>query len=667
MKGLFVLAGLIGFLAFSCARAAAQDDEYIRIYTVMQDADALSNSSQPGDALAKYIDAQTSLQRFQRIYPDWNRQVIQFRLNYLASRIAEISARIPVAATKTPIAAKPPTTAPPALSLQPREREDFEHQLDTLQNRMQQLQVDKMLLESKLKESLAAQPAAVDPRELVKAEAKIRSLEKENSLLQVSLAQQQTKAAPPVNTAAVEQMKRQLAETSQRLADQTKRADALTAERQALQTKLDSLIPAPWNATNLGKTKKALEDANRRLDAQSKLASRLDAEKMSLMARVKSLEAGSRTLAALRAENEILKKQLADLKRPARASPAADANRQLAEARARIAALESDQEIWRLEKIALENRVRQLMASSTATPAPAPTPIPAAATVEDSSRVKQLERESADLRKKLGAAQKELAGRKARNVATKIEDLTGQLAVLRARLAVFETQQIPYTEEERALFKRTQVSLEAVNPRTRQKSVKELPSGSATLVAEARNDFAAKRFDKAEEKYNQILRHDNKNLYTLANLAAIQLELNHLDDAEQHIHQALAVSPDDSYSLLVLGQIKIRREQYDAALDALSSAAKADPQNAEIQNYLGLTLSQKGLRTSAETAFRKAIELDPHYGGAHYNLAVFYITQSPPWPELARWHYKKAIDSGFPPNPDLEKMLGQDNAAGAPR
>lgn len=656
MKGLFVLAGLIGFLAFSCARAVAQDDEYIQIYGVIQDADALGNSSQTGEALAKYIDAQTSLQRFQRIYPDWNRQVIQYRLNYLASRIAEMSARTPVAATKTPIAAKPPTAAPPALSLQPREREDFEHQRDMLQSRVQQLQVDKMMLESKLKESLAAQPAAVDPRELAKAEEKIRSLEKENSLLQVSVAQQHTKAAPPVDTAAVEQMKRQLAETSQRLADQTKRADALAGERRALQTKLDSLIPAPWNATNLRETKKALEDANRKLGAQSKLASRLDAEKMNLMARVKSLEADSGTLVALRAENEILKKQLADLKRPAPAGSAVEVTRQLAEARARIAALESDQEIWRLEKIALENRVRHLMASSTAAPAPAPAP--AATTVEDSSRVKQLERESADLRKKLGAAQKELAGRKARNVATKIEDLTGQLAILRARLAVFETQQIPYTEEEHALFKKTQVSLEAVNPRARQKSVNELPSGSATLVAEARNDFAAKRFDKAEEKYIQILHHDNKNVYTLSNLAAIQLELNHLDDAEQHIHQALAVSPDDSYSLLVLGQIKIRREQYDAALDALSSAAKADPQNAEIQNYLGLTLSQKGLRTSAETAFRKAIELDPHYAGAHYNLAVFYITQSPPWPELARWHYKKAIDSGFPPNPDLEKMLG---------
>lgn len=652
MKGLFVLAGVIGFMAFSCAHAVAQDDEYIRIYAIIQEADGLNASGQAGEALPKYIQAQTALEQFQKVYPDWNKTVIDFRLYYLGTCIAEISSK-PHAAPKP---ATPAPPAAPALSLQPREREDLDHQIDSLRDRVQQLQVDKMLLESKLKESLAAQPTAVDPRELAKAQEKIKSLEKENSLLQVSLAQQQTKAASAPDTAAVDLMKRQLAEAAQRLADQTKRADDLAAERETLQTKLSSLIPAPWNTSNLVETRKALDDANRELAEQRALASSLAADKTALLARVKSLEADSGTLVALRAENDILKKQLADLKRPAPAGAASEATRQLAEARVRIAALESDQEVWRLEKIALENRVKQLMASATSAPAPAPVPV--VATFDESDRVKELEHESKDLRKRLDAAQKELSNKKVRNLATKIEDLTGQLAVLRARLAVFETQQVPYSEEERALFQKTQISLAASNPKAREKSVNELPSGSAALVAAARNDFAAKRFDKAEQIYLEILRKDAKNVYTLGNLAAIQLELNHLDDAEKHIHLALTVNPEDSFSLLVLGQIKFRREQYDDALDALSSAAKVDPQNAEIQNYLGLTLSQKGLRTSAETAFRKAIQLDPNYGGAHYNLAVFYITQSPPWPELARWHYKKAIDSGFPPNPDLEKMLG---------
>src|SRR6185369_2900864 len=144
---------------------------------------------------------------------------------------------------------------------------------------------------------------------------------------------------------------------------------------------------------------------------------------------------------------------------------------------------------------------------------------------------------------------------------------------------------------------------------------------------------------------------------TLANLAAIQLEANHLDEAEKHIKAALALTPDDAYSLSILGNLKYREGKYDDALDALSRAAKIDPQNAEVQNYLGLALSQKGLRVPAETALRKAIQLQPNYGSAHNNLAVIYATQQPPSLELARWHYQRALDAGFPHNADLEKLL----------
>ena len=143
----------------------------------------------------------------------------------------------------------------------------------------------------------------------------------------------------------------------------------------------------------------------------------------------------------------------------------------------------------------------------------------------------------------------------------------------------------------------------------------------------------------------------------LANLAAIEVELDHLDEADKNIQRAVALAPNDAYSLAVLGNLKFHQEKYDEALDALSRAAQLSPQNAEIQNYLGVTLSHKGLRAQAETALRKAIQLDPKYGGAHNNLAVIYLSQQPPSVELARWHYQKALAAGFPRNPDMEKML----------
>ena len=57
---------------------------------------------------------------------------------------------------------------------------------------MQKLQADNTTLQAKLKEALAAQPAAIDSRELARARETIRSLMKENDLLKVSLAQGKT-------------------------------------------------------------------------------------------------------------------------------------------------------------------------------------------------------------------------------------------------------------------------------------------------------------------------------------------------------------------------------------------------------------------------------------------------------------------------------------------
>ena len=659
MKCVWVLVLLTGLFPGLCLSVLAQDDQYVRIYSLIQEGDSLNSSARPGLALAKYIEAQTALQTFQKVYPDWNTKVVNFRLNYLASSIAELSARQPAPAPPAPVATTR-TNSPVSNSGSDQDRTELENQVRLLQGQLQQAQANNLMLEAKLKEAFSAQPATVDPRELAKAQERIRSIEKENALLKVSLGEQQDRLPPQTDTNVIAQLKQDLAEANRKLAEQTDKAAAAAIAAAALQKKLDVPVssPASVDASGLASTQKALENANRRLAEQTDLATRLAQEKDTLQVRLRTLESNNDAMNALRAENEILKKQLTDLKPRGNSVISGNPSHDLAEAQAQIAALQSDKEILHLQTIALQERVKQLM-----TPAVTATAFPATVSATDSARVKQLESEKAELQKKLEAAQKQLYGRKGKNAAAQIEDLTGQLEVLRARLGVYETQAAPYSPEELALMKPSDATLAAANPRVGQKSVRELPAGTATLVAEAQRDFSTRQFDKAEQKYLQVVQQDDKNTYTLANLATIQLQLNHLDEAEKHIHQALTQAPDDAYSLLVLGEIDIRRDKYDAALDALSRAAKLDTQNPEIQNYLGLTLSQKGLRTAAETAFRKAIQLDPDYASAHNNLAVFYVTQKPPWTELARWHYKKALAAGFSRNPDLEKLLNLNQPA----
>ena len=643
---------LVSAAAFLLAgtSAYAQEEQYVQVYNLIQDADAAVSSETPILALNKYLRAQGELQKFQKVYPDWNGRIVNFRLNYLAAKIADLSGRAPavIPSNTTPVApavkaapVQPQTQAPPA--------SDIQAQLNMLREQIGQLQSDNSLLQAKVREAFSAQPAAVDPRELTKATDKIKSVTKENELLKITLSQEKA-AKAAADPREVERMKQQLADANRAVSDQTSRANTLAQEKLALQNQLLSLSQSGKSSPETDAVKKSLTDANRRLNEQLQLNTQLQSEKASLQSRVASMSADVEAAAALRAENLLLKKQLTDLKLSAASGNNSDATRKLAEAQAQIAALQSDKEMLRLEKVSLQQQVKQLtLANVTATRA--------AAAPVNTARVKQLELERDDLQKKLGLAQTEIASRKNRTTASQVDDLRGQLEVLRTRIAVYQAPAVPYNKDELALFNKPDQMAVATSPGFEKKSAKELPAGTLSLINDAQRDFALGRFDDAETKYLQVLKQDDKNVYTLANLAAIQLELNHLDESEKHVQQALALTPEDPYSLSILGNLKFRQGKFDDALDVLAHAAKLDPKNAEVQNHLGLVLSQKGLRKEAETALRKSVELDPNYASAHNNLAVIYITQKPPSPALAKWHYQKARDLGMPANAQLEKMM----------
>ena len=190
-----------------------------------------------------------------------------------------------------------------------------------------------------------------------------------------------------------------------------------------------------------------------------------------------------------------------------------------------------------------------------------------------------------------------------------------------------------------------------------------MSSSTMALATKAQKHFDSKEYDKAEENYMEILRQDNKNTYSHANLGAIQLELGRLDDAEKHIKAALETSPNDAHATMLLGLLKFRQEKWDDAIEALGRAAKLAPNNADVRDNLGVALSQKGLRGPAEQAFRKAMILNPNHAGVQSHLALFYALETPPNIPLARFHYQKAIAAGQERNPDIEKLFEKKEAA----
>src|SRR5665213_3971112 len=81
----FFRAGLVLglLLALTGMRVEAQDDDYLAVYGVIDQADALNASGKTMKAHNQYIEAKRQLMTFQQNYPGWNAATVRFRMKYL--------------------------------------------------------------------------------------------------------------------------------------------------------------------------------------------------------------------------------------------------------------------------------------------------------------------------------------------------------------------------------------------------------------------------------------------------------------------------------------------------------------------------------------------------------------------------------------------------------
>jgi Flp pilus assembly protein TadD len=772
------LIGLVWLLSAAGAAAQGPEDQYMHIYSLLQEADHCNDAGQAREALAKYTEAQAALAKFPTLFPGWNENLIRFRLNYVTSKLAPLMAALPAA---TNLVSGTRAGGPTAPVLPGTETNSLIRQL---QDDMSRLQSENATLAAKLKEALSVQPSKVDPREIARAEEKNRSLQKENELLKVTLNQQEEKASKAPDPQVLAEANRALEETRSRLQTQEQALSALRTENELL--KKEAAAARSRQDSGSAKLNRQLEQSRESLAALQKQHDSLRAEKSTLDNQVKDLE---KRLA--QASSEAADQQRSLARKAQELQEALDKQTAAAQAAARqseerLRQLEGERAQLASEKTALEARLAQAPAPGGGTPGEAtrlkqlqeemarqaevsrkalleseeragrfekelarltkekfdleerlakgagPTPESesrkikklreekakqaAAAKLaakeskeriaqleEEVSRLakakseldsrladeaseaakaelkkrKQLEEQVADLRSKLEKAEKQLSKRNTDKGSA--ADVRAQIETLKARVEILEAKPEPFTAEELAVLRTPSPRLIAsasqdtsssppaaadppaaaqAKPPPAKRGTIQLPPGTGALDAAAQAAFRAGRFEEAEKKYLEILPQDEKNVYVLGNLASTQIELNKLQEAEKHLTTALQVDPQDDYCLYLKGRVRYKQEKLDEALDLLSQAVKRNPDSAETQNHLGMVLAEKGLRTQAEAAFRKAIQLQPGYALAHKNLAFVYATQKPPAVALARWHYQRAIVGGLPRNSEMEKLLG---------
>jgi Flp pilus assembly protein TadD len=183
------------------------------------------------------------------------------------------------------------------------------------------------------------------------------------------------------------------------------------------------------------------------------------------------------------------------------------------------------------------------------------------------------------------------------------------------------------------------------------------PRALSEAVAEGNRAFQAKDYATARRAYERVLSLDPQNQMGLVNLGMVEFYAGDPAKSENLLKQAVRQRLETAPAWLTLGMIYMDQNRFPEALAALSQAALYDPNNARIRNFLGVVVGRQGWIYGAQQELCRAVELDPAYADAHYNLAAFYLQEKPPAIELAKRHYFKSVELGVEKDSSMEKLF----------
>lgn len=169
--------------------------------------------------------------------------------------------------------------------------------------------------------------------------------------------------------------------------------------------------------------------------------------------------------------------------------------------------------------------------------------------------------------------------------------------------------------------------------------------------------LAAGRIDEASEAFKAAIARDPLSDDARIGLASCHFERGELDTARRMVEEVLGRNAEHSGALGLRGALELREGNVRAARRTLEKALKLDETNAYHHNYLGVVHQQMNKHKQALKHVSRAVELDPEYVNALYNLAILQATGRNPDLEAARMHYQRARSLGAPASAALERLL----------
>ncbi len=180
---------------------------------------------------------------------------------------------------------------------------------------------------------------------------------------------------------------------------------------------------------------------------------------------------------------------------------------------------------------------------------------------------------------------------------------------------------------------------------------------SAPYVNRAISAMRAQQWKAARTAWDSVLKLEPNNAAALSNLGKVHYQLGDHEAARNSLEKATALKPELVDSWLTLGQVYLELKAPMMAVSATTRGVAENPADARSHNTLAIVLKRIGWTNGAEAELQKALDLDPEYAEAHFNLAVLYLERKPPSLEMAGRHYRKARSLGAEPDEIIEKQI----------
>ena len=275
--------------------AAGPDDDYVRIYNLIQQGDGFDQRGERAKAAEAYIEASKSLQQLQSSFPSWNVDAVRFRLDYLNEKLQLISRLTP----NDPRTASGSRAAPKTVAAA-----ELQQEVQQLRAASQRLADEKISLEAKLKEALSLAPPPIDPRDLARAQDQIAAQQHELDLLKAALEQEKVKTAAARKTTEEWTQKNAAPVESKRIQQLEKERDNLKAQLAGSEKHIAELQPAADRPARTAATEKRITQLEGALKDERRKVEKL------LLLQTTEAEAESSEIQQLRKERDELKRKL---------------------------------------------------------------------------------------------------------------------------------------------------------------------------------------------------------------------------------------------------------------------------------------------------------------------------------------------------------------------